>query len=102
MKSKMSKSAVSLVLFAFLFWSAGCSTSQYALNSNDADSATDKTEQERTDNSKTLVNKVLLAGGVALTVGALVYLVPKITAASNFASETGDFAPLFRLPGGYK
>ncbi|HLE33930.1 MAG TPA: hypothetical protein VJB38_15105 [Bacteroidota bacterium] len=95
----MSKSSVSLVIFAFLFWSTGCSTSQEALN---PESAAVETDQDRSDSTETWVKAILVAGGVTVTVGAVAYLIPRIAAASRFISETGDFAPFFRLPGGYK
>ena len=99
MKSAINKSAVILILAAFLFWSIGCSTSGNILNSKGAESTTVEAESAGTDR---WANAALVVGGFAAMAGGFLYFAPKIAAATQFLSETGDLAPFFRLPGFYK
>ncbi len=82
MKSRISKSLVILIVSGLLLWSTGCSASQNTL------SGSGSTPTEAPSKTNTLTNVVLVAGGIAIVAGGLIYLIPKISAASRFSDKS--------------
>ena len=82
MKS-LHKLATILVLALFLLWSTGCSASGAAAQAD---------PKEETHEAKPAgwARTALLAGGAALVIGGLFYVIPRISAASKFSNESPE------------